>query len=100
MEIGTKRLIAQLEKLSKRSPAKDIRKQYESQTSYTSIEPDDGSFGQGETGAVSFNLEPFQLHDGVRTSSDDVDEAIETRRALFLLFFLCLNQVYCPYAAI
>ncbi|KAK8007179.1 exoglucanase 1 [Apiospora arundinis] len=81
-EEGTKRLIAQLEKLPKRSPAKDIRKQYESQTSCTSIEPDDGSFGQGETGAVSFNLEPFQLHDRVRTSSDDVDEAIETRRAL------------------
>ncbi|KAK6860864.1 hypothetical protein PG995_004500 [Apiospora arundinis] len=45
---------------------KDIRKQYESQTSHTSIEPDDGSFSQDDTGAVNFNLEPFQLHDGVR----------------------------------
>ncbi|KAK7937428.1 uncharacterized protein PG986_014296 [Apiospora aurea] len=78
-EEGTKRLIAQLEKLTKRSPAKVTRKQYESQTSYTRIEPDDGSFGQGETGAVNFNLEPFHLHDGVRTSSGEVDEAIEIR---------------------
>ncbi|KAK8120254.1 Rad9-like Rad53-binding [Apiospora kogelbergensis] len=61
-----------------RFPAKDIRKQYESQTSHTSIEPDDGSFSQDDTGAVNFNLEPFQLHDGVRTSSGDVDESIET----------------------
>ncbi|KAK8869429.1 UbiD family decarboxylase [Apiospora arundinis] len=59
-------------------PAKDIRKQYKSQTSHTLIEPDDGSFGQDDTGAVNFNLEPFQLHDGVRTSSGDVDESIET----------------------
>ncbi|KAK8120425.1 hypothetical protein PG999_004545 [Apiospora kogelbergensis] len=62
-------------------PAKDIRKQYESQTSHTSIEPDDGSFSQDDTGAVNFNLEPFQLHDGVRTSSGDVDESIETGSA-------------------
>ncbi|KAK6858958.1 hypothetical protein PG995_004811 [Apiospora arundinis] len=61
-----------------RFPAKDIRKQYESQTSHTSIEPDDGSFSQDDTGAVNFNPEPFQLHDGVRTSSGDVDESIET----------------------
>ncbi|KAK6860937.1 hypothetical protein PG995_004573 [Apiospora arundinis] len=61
---------------------KDIRKQYESQTSHTSIEPDEGSFSQDDTGAVNFNLEPFQLHDGVRTYSGDVDEAIETRHAL------------------
>ncbi|KAK8095107.1 uncharacterized protein PG998_014331 [Apiospora kogelbergensis] len=59
-------------------PAKDIGKQYKSQTSHTSIEPDNGSFSQDDTGAVNFNLEPFQLHDGVRTSSDDVDESIET----------------------
>jgi len=59
-------------------PAKDIRKQYKSQTSHTSIEPDDGSFSQDDTGAVNFDLEPFQLHDGVRTSSGDVDESIET----------------------
>ncbi|KAK7997683.1 transcription initiation factor TFIID subunit A-domain-containing protein [Apiospora arundinis] len=57
---------------------KDIRKQYESQTSHTSIEPDDGSFSQDDTGAANFNPEPFQLHDGVRTSSGDVDESIET----------------------
>ncbi|KAK8011849.1 hypothetical protein PG989_000109 [Apiospora arundinis] len=63
---------------SLRFPAKDIRKQYESQTSHTSIEPDDGSFSQNDTGAVNFNLEPFQLHDGVRTSSGDVDESTET----------------------
>ncbi|KAK6854865.1 hypothetical protein PG995_009053 [Apiospora arundinis] len=61
---------------------KDIRKQYKSQTSHTSIEPDDGSFSQDDTEAVNFNLEPFQLHDGVRTYSGDVDEAIETRHAL------------------
>ncbi|KAK6854929.1 hypothetical protein PG995_009117 [Apiospora arundinis] len=64
-----------------RFPAKYIRKQYESQTSHTSIEPDDGSFSQDDTGAVNFNLEPFQLHDGVRTSSGDVDESIETGSA-------------------
>ncbi|KAK8106532.1 hypothetical protein PG999_009891 [Apiospora kogelbergensis] len=63
-------------------PAKDIRKQYKLQTSHTSIEPDDESFSQDDSEAVNFNLEPFQLHDGVRTYSDDVDEAIETRHAL------------------
>ncbi|KAK7937575.1 uncharacterized protein PG986_014443 [Apiospora aurea] len=81
-EEKTKRLIAQLEKLSKGSPAKDILKQYESQASDTSIELEERSFSQGETGAVSFNLEPFQLHVGFGTSSGEVDEAIETRLAL------------------
>ncbi|KAK8013634.1 hypothetical protein PG991_009227 [Apiospora marii] len=71
-----------LEKLSERSPAKDIIKQYEPQASDTSIELEERSFSQGETGAVSFNLEPFQLHDGVCTSSDEVDEAIETQLTL------------------
>ncbi|KAK8872458.1 hypothetical protein PGQ11_002972 [Apiospora arundinis] len=63
-------------------PAKDIRKQYKSQTSHTSIEPDDGSISQDDTEAVNLNLEPFQLHNEVRTYSGDVDEAIETRHAL------------------